>query len=345
VRHGELAPETRADEDPSPEYDQHSGPAETREQSQAKEPDGASPTTANGHAFRAPESAADTISYQNDELTSADNNDLPRREAVLEGGDYGKYDASMKARIAEENELLTRQEEGLPTRQEAREQIWGDTDTGRTPGIADASQDASTASENRTSDDLAARGAPDVPHPDTSETTEEIKAKIDKEIDRALEKVNPRWEQGKSAYGENCTGVVQAYELRRRGFDAQAGPLEKELRSDEGGLGGRTAAAIEKPWGRNFTTATKQEIDKAFEDPGSRGIVRISWNYPLRGAHVFNVENVGGEVRYVDGQPTPPQSDASRYFNVGGDTAYIRTDDLPTPEQHKIKNYVEMDDS
>jgi hypothetical protein len=34
------------------------------------------------------------------------------------------------------------------------------------------------------------------------------------------------------------------------------------------------------------------------------------------GGGVFNVENVGGKVRFVDGQPTPPVPGASHYFDM-----------------------------
>jgi hypothetical protein len=47
------------------------------------------------------------------------------------------------------------------------------------------------------------------------------------------------------------------------------------------------------------------------------------------GAHVFNVENVGGTVRFVDAQTG--QLDVSRYFDIGVAPSYTRIDDLPVP--------------
>ncbi|MFB9838785.1 toxin glutamine deamidase domain-containing protein [Actinoallomurus acaciae] len=163
--------------------------------------------------------------------------------------------------------------------------------------------------------------------------------KVDRQIDHALDKVNPKFDRSKSAYSENCTGVVQAYELRRRGHDVEAGPLEPHLRRDQDGVGGRQANAIEQPWGRNFTDGTKSEIEEAFREPGARGIVRIRWN--TGGGHVFNVENVGGKVRFIDGQPTPAVTDASHYFNMGRNTKYLRLDDLPTPRPRAVRPYLE----
>jgi hypothetical protein len=172
------------------------------------------------------------------------------------------------------------------------------------------------------------------------ELADSAEKKVDKEIDQTLDRVNPKFDAIRSAYSENCTGVVQANELRRRGLDVEAGPLESHLRADQGGQGGRPLDVIEQPWNRKFTDGTKTEIEAAFQDPGARGVVYIRW-HGIKGAHVFNVENVGGKVRFVDGQPTPPVADASHYFNLGGRTAYLRLDDLQTPDRDATKPYLE----
>ncbi|WP_141576258.1 toxin glutamine deamidase domain-containing protein [Actinomadura sp. WMMA1423] len=165
--------------------------------------------------------------------------------------------------------------------------------------------------------------------------------KVDDEIDRTLPKVNPKFDWSRSDYSENCTSVVQANELRRRGHGVEAGPLEKPLRSDQNGPGGRDLSVIEQAWGANFTSGTKAEIEEAFKQPGSRGIVYIAWNGVNTGAHVFSVENVGGRVRFVDGQPKPPIRDAAHYFTVGHSTKYLRVDDLPTPSSNRIDPFLE----
>jgi hypothetical protein len=173
------------------------------------------------------------------------------------------------------------------------------------------------------------------------ELAKDFDGKVGKEIDETLDKVNPRFDRTKSAYRENCTSVVQATEIRRRGSDVEAGPLEKDLRKDEGGPGGQPLSVIEQAWDRSFTPATKSEIDEAFKQPGSRGIVAILWNGPAGGGHVFNVENVGGNVRYVDGQPTPAVVDASHYFANGNSTEYLRLDDCPTPPDRTLNRFLE----
>lgn len=165
--------------------------------------------------------------------------------------------------------------------------------------------------------------------------------KVNKEIDDTLAKANPKYDSTKSAYSENCTGVVQANELRRRGIDAEAGPLEPHLRTDQKGPGGRDLSVIENTWGRNFTPGSQADIEKAFNQPGSRGVVYIAWNGNNAGAHVFNVENVGGNVRFLDAQPNPGFTDASHYFQHGHSTEYVRLDDLPTPSSSKTAPYLE----
>jgi hypothetical protein len=172
-----------------------------------------------------------------------------------------------------------------------------------------------------------------------TKTEQPAAATTDQAVDQVLGRVNPNYEEKTSAYSENCTGVVQANELQRRGFDVQAGPLEPGLRSDQGGPGGRSLSTIEQTWGRDFTPGTKPEIEAAFQEPGSRGVVYIKWD--TGGGHVFNVENVNGTVRFVDGQTIPPRTDASGYFDHGGQTKYLRLDDLPTPPSSATAKYVQ----
>ncbi|MCU1648287.1 MAG: hypothetical protein JWN03_8562 [Nocardia sp.] len=163
------------------------------------------------------------------------------------------------------------------------------------------------------------------------------------EVDRVLGEVNTKFDPKQSAYAENCTSCVQAYEIRRRGLagpDLTASPLEKPLRSDEGGPGGRPISEVSQAWGGQWQAGTRAEIEAAFSEPGSRGTVFITWK--SGGGHVFTVENVGGTVRFLDSQPTPPVLDAANYFDHGGNTQYIRLDDKPTPPFASVEKYVEQ---
>ncbi|WP_196054792.1 WXG100-like domain-containing protein [Nocardia aurantiaca] len=162
------------------------------------------------------------------------------------------------------------------------------------------------------------------------------------EVDRVLDEINTKFDPKQSAYSENCTSCVQAYEIRRRGLagpELSAGPLEKPLRTEEGGPGGRPISEVSQAWGGQWQAGTRAEIEAAFSEPGSRGAVFINWK--TGGGHVFSVENVGGTVRFIDGQPTPAVLDAAPYFDRGGNTQYIRLDDKPIPTFSAVEKFVE----
>ena len=242
--------------------------------------------------------------------------------------------------------------EGIASRADSRAGANAANETSGRSGITESSESAGEAAADATERSLPAGehghdGSGERPRSSDRQRAlgehlaEVADQKVDQEIDQTLDKVNPQFDRAKSAYSENCTGVVQANELRRRGFEVEAGPLEKHLRTDEGGPGGRLLEVIEDPWSRSFTPGTKTEIEEAFEEPGSRGAVYIAWNGPGGGGHVFNVENVGGKVRFVDGQPTPSVSDASHYFALGHDTRYVRFDDVSTPPESATQPYLE----
>lgn len=153
-------------------------------------------------------------------------------------------------------------------------------------------------------------------------------------INEALQKINPRYDPRKPDYSQNCSSVVQAYELQRRGLDVQAGPKT-----------GVSLAAIGETWGGTFQVVTPRDgdprtfIESRFKEPGARGIVYNVWK--TGGAHVFNVENVGGQVRFVDGQPTPHRTDVSYYFSGSTTIAYMRTDTRSTPPVDVLRRFLQ----
>ncbi|MEC3952997.1 toxin glutamine deamidase domain-containing protein [Nocardia sp. CDC153] len=180
-------------------------------------------------------------------------------------------------------------------------------------------------------------------HPIETPVPADETAATNAEVDQVLGEINIKFEPNHSAYSENCTSCVQAYEIRRRGLtgpELTAGPLEKPLRTEEGGPGGRPISEVAQAWGGQWQAGTRAEIEAAFSEPGSRGAVFIDWK--TGGGHVFNVENVGGTVRFVDGQPIPPVVDAAHYFDHGTNTQYIRLDDKPTPPFAAVEEYVEL---
>ncbi|MFJ9380150.1 toxin glutamine deamidase domain-containing protein [Streptomyces sp. NPDC101455] len=159
-------------------------------------------------------------------------------------------------------------------------------------------------------------------------------SEINARVNAVLQKVNPRYEVGNTDYSENCSSVVQAYELQRRELDVQAGPRT-----------GISLAVLADTWGSSLRWPDsdddqgKAAVERAFNDVGSRGIVYVAWK--SGGAHVFNVENVGGKVRFVDGQPTPPVTDASHYFALSKQCVYMRVDDKPTPTREDLARYLQ----
>lgn len=58
------------------------------------------------------------------------------------------------------------------------------------------------------------------------------------------------------------------------------------------------------------------------------------------GGHAFTVENVGGKIRFVDGQPTPAVTDAGHYFSLAKSSAYMRMDDKPTPSKKTLERFI-----
>jgi hypothetical protein len=126
-------------------------------------------------------------------------------------------------------------------------------------------------------------------------------------------------------YDFNCVHCVQAYELRRRGMPAEATAIPSHFLPGLGTTGGRPLADIERVWNVRFQPASKREIVRAFKKfgNGARGIVAVLWQFG--GGHVFNVENIGGGVQFLD--PQTGEADVSRYFDYAEWTAYARLDD------------------
>ncbi|MGW2686426.1 toxin glutamine deamidase domain-containing protein [Streptomyces sp. NPDC001414] len=160
--------------------------------------------------------------------------------------------------------------------------------------------------------------------------------KTNKQIDKALHAANPHYQRDVHAYSHNCSHVAQAYELRRRGMDVEAGPDSTD---------GRNVGELGEAWGGSFSFCDssasdvgRSEVERAFGEPGSRGMVAVWWKNG--GGHAFTVENVGGKVRFVDGQPTPPVTDASHYFSLAKSSAFIRLDDKPTPSKETLKPFI-----
>ncbi len=143
---------------------------------------------------------------------------------------------------------------------------------------------------------------------------------------------NPNY--GETGYDSNCQRCVQAYELRRRGYDVQALPkpdenniikLGNECFTDSSG---KTAT----PTFYQTENEVKRELEAAPD--GSRYVIYCNWDEYC--GHVFSTEKINGEVIYVDAQIADTRVDA--YFGqaVEGRFGYLRIDDK------KITNSAEI---
>jgi hypothetical protein len=151
-------------------------------------------------------------------------------------------------------------------------------------------------------------------------------------VDDALRATNPRFGSD-PAFGVNCVHVVNAYELRRRGFDVIATPLPRDLL----GQGGRSAVEALGRWrdplGRVRTMESVVPSPGALEEAvrdwpdGARGWVQVQLSHG--GAHIFSVERVGSRVRWIDAQDGTEISLSALLPRVKPGGLHIaRTDDL-----------------
>lgn len=151
--------------------------------------------------------------------------------------------------------------------------------------------------------------------------------------------VNPG--HGKPGYNNNCVHVVNALELRRRGFDATATPLPESMWA----AGGRSAHAVLRdrwttPDGgvRDFDKTFWVDLPEKMQDwpEGARGWVIVIWKDG--GSHIFTVERTAqGGVTFVDGQVSKRLDSISEYGQKAETLAYyVRVDDL-TPKDEVLE--------
>lgn len=161
----------------------------------------------------------------------------------------------------------------------------------------------------------------------------------------AISGANPNYSAG-GAYHINCQRCVQAYELRRRGYDVIAKP-----KPATGNIVSWDSECFIQPnqyqaaW-QAFTlnqteAAVKRELAAAPD--GSRYAIYIKWKGRGSSAHVFIAEKTNGAVRYMD--PQNGRMDASNYFSNGskGHFGFFRMDDKSlTTDESIISATVEV---
>lgn len=169
-------------------------------------------------------------------------------------------------------------------------------------------------------------------------------------IATALKTVNPNRNPAYSEYSENCQRCVVAYELQRRGYNVEAQPTydgDKWSTSHKvgnmymdrwrGAFRHAKSVAVGSPSGEKVLKNIAAEM-KSY-GPGARAVVSINYKGRGHGGHVFNVENVGGRVQYVDAQTGNRYNQASmrNLFKITNnkDTTLTRTDNLRISERSK----------
>lgn len=147
-------------------------------------------------------------------------------------------------------------------------------------------------------------------------------------IANAIEGANPFYKGGDDGdYSQNCQRAVVAYELRRRGYDVIALPTfpGDKLPSGNRWLGAFRHAKTVSVGSTNPRVAqARLEAQMKSYGNGARGIVKIP-------GHVFNVENVGGKVRYVDAQTNTIYTSNNVFARLGRSAQsveLVRTDNL-----------------
>lgn len=149
-------------------------------------------------------------------------------------------------------------------------------------------------------------------------------------------KVNPHWHDGEE-YQNNCTSCTAAFEMRMRGFDVEAIPMERRQQNDFYGVWGTQVVFKQRKIWRGFhyqPRHARHEIESSEAEryladmpEGARGAISVQW-WRTGGRHMFNWVKQNGRVRYVDaqmGKPIPP----SNFIKKVGDYVQIaRLDDL-----------------
>ena len=192
-------------------------------------------------------------------------------------------------------------------------------------------------------------------NPYTPETLKEALGEKGKPfgIADSVVKTNPHFNPGTSEFSENCQRCVVAYELRRRGYDVTALPTYKGdvlprvayHDSKRGTWEGRWKGAFKGAKtlnvgvrGNNSSAEQKviNNIEQKMKDfgSGSRGVVQIF--YRGGGGHVFNVENVGGQIRYMEAQTGQAKNISQTMSRVDTSSVnLVRTDNLHISDRAK----------
>lgn len=147
--------------------------------------------------------------------------------------------------------------------------------------------------------------------------------KVDVEVDDALKNANPEYSSSKQEYRRNCPNCVNAYEMRKRGFDVVAKPSGKNHYLNHYPENAWKNIIINKTTGNGYNDIVAA-IKNA--DEGARFEVSIIYKTVGNNGHVFIAEKRKGKILFLD-----PQSGCivnEKIFDISkeGETRFWRID-------------------
>ena len=172
----------------------------------------------------------------------------------------------------------------------------------------------------------------------------------------ATVETNPYHSTSYREFSENCQRCVIAYEMRRRGYDVTALPTfagdklpqiayidtKNNIYSGRWKGAFQGAKTLDVSASGNNTAAERrvmENIENRMREfgPGSRAVIQIL--YRGGGGHVFNVENNGGRIQYIEAQAGTIKNMERTMTHVRTDSVnLVRVDNLKISD--RIKHFV-----
>lgn len=188
-------------------------------------------------------------------------------------------------------------------------------------------------------DFLAEHGAVDAVAPEPDSPLAGLKRIKPQGYREAAKRVNPGFGDTADEYGYNCHYVVEAMEMRARGYNVVASPTYRNL--------GRYDYSVEQDWivpsvgkSREFTRVSFGDASPTMGDledattwwpPNSRGFIAGTFKNNA-GGHIFSMYKDGnGKLRFVDGQNG--SLDSSNNLDRMKNVRIMRVDDLEPVER------------
>lgn len=149
--------------------------------------------------------------------------------------------------------------------------------------------------------------------------------------------------KGGYAYTHNCTHCAIAYELRRRGLDVKAMPIEKG-----GIMQYRWPRYLEMSGAVKYTPkstrreALKQEMISEMLKAGEGARFQVRWGWTSISGHATAAEVRNGQLIFIDPQPGKVEINDCKYFEntMPSRTWFMRVDNIEL-DPSLFKNVIE----